>query len=191
MQERSKMLKKLHLKNEIQLIIGLMIGIIFGFLLHKGRVTKYDVIIGQLLLTDLTVVKVMLTAITTGMLGVHLLRSLGVAELHPKSGSFGSVIIGGLIFGVGFGLLGYCPGTMAGAVGEGSLDALFGGVVGMIIGAGFFSEFYPKLEKGILSRGNFGELTWPQLLKVNPWFVVLPVAIWIIDLLLWMEKSGF
>ncbi len=184
------MLKKLHEKNGIQLGIGLVIGIIFGFLLQKGWVTKYDVIIGQLLLTDFTVVKIMLTAMTTGMLGVHLLRSLGIAQLHPKPGSFGSAVTGGLIFGVGFGVLGYCPGTVAGAVGQGSLDALFGGVVGILIGAGLFSEFYPKLEKRILSRGVFGELTWPQLLGVNPWFMVFPVAIWIIDLLLWIEKFG-
>ena len=184
------MLKKLHERNGIQLGIGLVIGIIFGFLLQKGGVTKYDVIIGQLLLTDFTVVKIMLTAMTTGMLGVHLLRSLGFAQLHPKPGSFGSAVTGGLIFGVGFGVLGYCPGTVAGAVGQGSLDALFGGVVGILIGAGLFSEFYPKLEKRILSRGDFGELTWPQLLGVNPWFMVFPVAIWIIDLLLWIEKFG-
>jgi hypothetical protein len=184
------MFKTLHTKKNIQLAIGFLVGILFGFLLQKGGVTKYDVIIGQLLLTDFTVMKVMLTAITTGMLGVHLLRSLGIAQLHPKPGSFGSTVIGGLIFGVGFGILGYCPGTMAGASGQGSLDALFGGVVGMIIGAGLFSEFYPKLEKGILSRGNFGELTWPQLIKVNPWLIIIPVTMIITALLFWIEKSG-
>lgn len=184
------MLKKLHLRNNIQLGIGLLIGITFGFLLQKGGVTKYDVIIGQLLLTDFTVIKVMSTAMAVGMMGVHLLRSLGIAQLHPKTGSFGSTVIGGLLFGVGFGILGYCPGTMAGAVGQGSLDALFGGVVGMIIGAGLFSEFFPKLEKTILDRGDFGELTWPQLIKVNPWLVILPVSIGVIALLWWIEKSG-
>ncbi len=184
------MLKELHIKNKIQLFIGLIIGIIFGFLLQKGGVTKYDVIIGQLLLTHFTVIKVMLTATTVGMLGVHLLRSFGIAQLHPKPGSFGSTIIGGLIFGVGFGLLGYCPGTMAGAVGQGSLDALFGGVIGMIIGAGLFAEFFPKLEKSILNRGDFGEMTWPQLIKVNPWLIIIPMAIGIIALLFWIEKSG-
>ena len=183
------MLKELHIKNKIQLVIGLVIGIIFGFLLQKGGVTKYDVIIGQLLLTDFTVIKVMLTAMTVGMLGVHLLRSFGIAQLHPKPGSFGSTVIGGLIFGVGFGLLGYCPGTMAGAVGQGSLDALFGGVIGMIIGAGLFAEFFPKLEKSILNRGDFGEMTWPQLIKVNPWLIIIPMAIGIIALLFWIEKS--
>ena len=184
------MLRKLHLKNKIQLGLGLVIGIIFGFLLHKGGVTKYDIIIGQLLLTDFTVIKVMLTAITTGMVGVHLLRSLGIAQLHPKPGSFGSSVMGGLIFGVGFGLLGYCPGTIVGAVGEGFLDALLGGVVGMIIGAGLFSEFYPSLAKGFLNGGNFGELTWPQLLKVNPWIIIFPFSVGIIALLVWIEKSG-
>ena len=190
MEELSKMLKELHIKNKIQLVIGLVIGIIFGFLLQKGGVTKYDVIIGQLLLVDFTVIKVMLTAMTVGMLGVHLLRSLGIAQLHPKPGSFGSTVIGGLIFGVGLGIMGYCPGTMAGAVGQGSLDALFGGVVGMIIGAGLFAEFFPKLEKSILSRGDFGEMTWPQLIKVNPWLIIIPVVIGITALLFWIEKSG-
>ena len=185
-----RMLRKLHLKNQTQLAFGLMIGIVFGFLLHKGGVTKYDTIIGQLLLTDLTVVKVMLTAIITGMVGVHLLRSLGIAQLHPKPGYFGYVVIGGLIFGVGFGLLGYCPGTMVGAVGEGFLDALLGGVVGMIIGAGLFSEFYPRLEKGFLTRGNFGELTWPQLFRVNPWILIVPFSAGMIILLVWIERSG-
>ncbi len=184
------MLKKIHQKKNFQLAIGFFIGIVFGFLLQKGGVTKYDVIIGQLLLKDFTVIKVMLTAMMTGMLGVHLLKSFGIAQLHPKPGSFGSTAIGGLIFGVGFGILGYCPGTMAGAVGQGSLDALFGGVVGMIIGAGLFSELYPKLEKSILNRGDFGEMTWPQLIKVNPWLIIIPVAIGITALLFWIEKSG-
>jgi len=184
------MLRKLHLKKEIQLGLGLMIGIIFGFLLHKGGVTKYDIIIGQLLLTDFTVMKVMLTAIITGMVGVHFLKSLGIAELHPKPGSVGSVGTGGLLFGVGFGLLGYCPGTMVGAVGEGFLDALFGGVVGMIIGAGLFSELYPRLEKSPLNRGNFGELTWPQLFRLNSWIIIIPFSIGMIILLVWIEKSG-
>ncbi len=184
------MLKELHIKNKIQLIIGLVIGIIFGFLLQKGGVTKYDVMICQLLLTDFTVIKVMLTAMTVGMLGVHLLRSFGIAQLHPKPGSLGSTVIGGLIFGVGFGILGYCPGTMAGAVGQGSLDALLGGVVGMIIGAGLFAEFFPKLEKSILNRGDFGEMTWPQLANMNPWFIIIPVTAGIIALLFWIEKSG-
>src|SRR4030065_1748906 len=183
------MLKALHKKEKFQLGIGFAVGILFGFLLQKGGVTNYNVIIGQLLLTDFTVVKVMLSAMVTGMIGVHLLRSLGLAQLHPKPGSFGSSVIGGLIFGVGFGILGYCPGTLAGAVGQGFLDALLGGIIGILIGAGLFAALYPKLERIILNRGNFGEMTFPQMLKVNPWWVVLPVSVGLIAILFWIEKS--
>jgi uncharacterized membrane protein YedE/YeeE len=184
------MLTGLHEKKNLQLVLGLLIGIVFGFLLQKGGVTDYNVIIGQLLLTDFTVVKIMLAASITGMLGVHLLRSLGLAQLHPKPGSFGASVIGGLLFGIGFGILGYCPGTVAGAVGEGALDALFGGVIGMLIGAGVFAALYPKLQQTILSKGDFGELTLPTLFKVNAWLLVIPVATALIALLWLMERFG-
>ncbi len=184
------MLTGLHERKNLQLALGLLIGIVFGFLLQKGGVTDYNVIIGQLLLTDFTVVKIMLAASITGMLGVHLLRSLGLAQLHPKPGSIGASVIGGLLFGIGFGILGYCPGTVAGAVGQGSLDALFGGVVGMLIGAGVFAALYPKLQQTILSTGDFGELTLPTLFKVNAWLLVIPVAAALTALLWAMERFG-
>lgn len=184
------MLSALHRQKGVQLGIGFAAGILFGFLLQKGGVTTYDVIIGQLLLTDFTVVKVMLTAMVTGMIGVHLLRSLGLAQLHPKPGSLGSTAVGGLIFGIGFGILGYCPGTVAGAVGQGSLDALFGGVAGILLGAGIFSELFPRLDETVLNRGHFGEITWPQLLKVNSWTIVFPVAVGVIALLHLLERAG-
>jgi len=173
-----------------QLVLGLMTGVIFGFLLQKGGVTNYDVIIGQLLLTDFTVIKIMLSAVITGMLGVHFLRSLGLAQLHPKPGSLGASVIGGLIFGVGFGMLGYCPGTVAGAVGQGYIDALFGGVAGTLIGAGIFAVLFPRLEASMLHKGDFGKLTLPRLLGVNPWMVVVPAAVALAALLLIFEKIG-
>ncbi|MBN1901303.1 YeeE/YedE family protein [Candidatus Sumerlaeota bacterium] len=185
------MLTNLHSQKKPQLGIGLILGILFGFFLQKGGVTNYDVIISQLLFNDFTVVKIMLTAMLTGMIGVHILRSLGFAELHPKPGSFGMSAIGGLIFGVGFGTLGYCPGTVMGAVGEGNLDALFGGVAGILIGAAVFAALYPKLEKGVLLKGAFGTMTFPEVFKVNPWILVAPVSIMVIVLLFWIEKSGF
>lgn len=184
------MLKTLHARKPAQLLIGLLLGIAFGFLLQKGGVTSYDVIVGQLLFTDFTVVKVMLSAVLTGMIGVHLLRSLGLARLHPQSGSFGASALGGLIFGVGFALLGYCPGTAAGAVGQGSLDALFGGVAGLVIGAGLFAAAFPRLDARILHWGEFGDLTFPKLFRVDPWVVVVPAAGIVFALLLWMGKAG-
>ena len=169
---------------------GFLFGIIFGFLLQKGGATKYDVILGQLLLEDFTVLKIMLSAVVTGMLGIHLMKSLGWIELKPKAGSWGKNAIGGLIFGLGFALLGYCPGTIAGAIGNGYLDALVGGLTGILIGAGFFAAAYPKLRNGILRKGDFGDLTFPRLLKVNDWIVMVPLSGLLILLLYTMERAG-
>jgi len=177
-------------KDKSSLLWGLAFGIVFGFLLHKGGATKYDVIIGQLLLNDFTVVKIMLSAVLTGMIGIYAVKTLGLVELYPKHGSFGKNIIGGLIFGVGFAVLGYCPGTMAGAIGNGYLDALTGGLAGILIGAGLFAALYPRLSQGILKKGDFGDLTLPRLFKVNDWIVVVPVAVLIYLLLYWLERAG-
>jgi uncharacterized protein len=170
---------------------GLVMGILFGFLLQKGGVTKYDVILGQLLLTDFTVVKIILTAILTGMIGIYAMKSLGWVELSVKSGSWGMNGIGGLIFGVGFALLGYCPGTIAGAIGNGSLDALVGGLAGIWIGSGLFAALYPKLRSGILKKGDFGDLTLPKLFNVSDWLVVIPASVLIVVVLMWIEMAGF
>ena len=172
------------------LIWGLFFGVVFGFLLQKGGVTKYDVIEGQLLLVDFTVLKVMLSAVITGMIGIYFMKTMGWVQLHPKPGSAGMSIIGGLIFGVGFAVLGYCPGTIAGAVGNGYLDALVGGVTGILIGAGLLASVYPKLRDGIFKKGDFGSITLPQLLKVNDWIVIIPVCILLALILYWIESAG-
>jgi len=172
------------------LLWGLAFGIAFGFLLQKGGATKYDVIIGQLLLTDFTIVKIMLSAVLTGMIGIYAMKTQGWVELYPKSGSAGMNIIGGLIFGVGFAVLGYCPGTIAGAIGNGALDALVGGLAGIIIGSGLFAALYPRLRQGILMKGDFGDLTLPRLFKVNDWVVVIPAATLIFIVLYWLEWAG-
>lgn len=172
-------------------IWGLSFGVIFGFLLHKGGVTKYDIIIGQLLLEDFTVLKIMLSAIITGMIGIYFMKTMGWITLSPKPGSVGMSVLGGLIFGVGFAVLGYCPGTVAGAVGNGYLDALFGGVSGILVGAALFAAFYPGVKYSILKKGDFGTVTLPELLKTNDWVVVLPMALILVLILIWLESAGF
>ena len=178
------------MRNRSHLAWGFVFGIVFGFLLQKGGATKYDVIIGQLLLTDYTVIKIMLSAVITGMLGIHLMKSLGWIQLNPKAGSWGKNAIGGLIFGLGFALLGYCPGTIAGAIGNGYLEALVGGLTGIILGSGLFAAVYPKLRNGILKTGDFGNLTLPGLLKVNDWTVIIPLTALLVLVLYRIELAG-
>ena len=118
---------------------GLITGVLFGFFLQKGRVLRYDKQIAALRLQDMTIVKFMLSHIAVAMVGVYFLYDMGLVKLSLKPTILGGVVIGGLIFGLGWGLLGYCPGTSLGEVGEGRLDALWG-MAGMLVGAGLFAE---------------------------------------------------
>ncbi|MEN6466314.1 MAG: DUF6691 family protein [Syntrophaceae bacterium] len=172
-----------------ELIYGLITGIIFGFLLQKGRVIRYDKQIGALLLKDMTIVKFMLTSILVAMAGVYLLVDLGMAKLSLKATVLGGNIIGGLIFGVGWGLLGYCPGTQMGALGEGRWDALWG-IFGMLAGAALFAEFYPALKGTVLTWGDLGRITIPQVLQINHWLVIAAMVVLGILLFRWFEKKG-
>lgn len=79
----------------------------------KGGVGKYNALIGQLLLQDFTVAKVMLGAIMVGMIGIFTMHHFGLVNLHLKPNRIGAKVIGGLLFGAGFALLGYCPRTVA------------------------------------------------------------------------------
>lgn len=184
------MLQKIRRNRPLQTLIALAIGIAFGFLLQRGGVTRYGIIVGQLLLKDFTVLKIMLTAILVGMVGIYFLKGLGLIELKPKPGAVGSTLIGGLIFGVGFAVLGYCPGTLAGAAAQGSLDALLGGVPGMFFGAWVYAKLFPMLQEKILNKGAFGKATLPELLRVNPWVVVCILAALILLLLILLETAG-
>ena len=183
------MLANLRSNKKGQLAAGLMIGVGFGFLLQRGGVTRYDVVVGQLLLQDFTVVKIMLAAIVTGMVGVHALCAAGWATLSKKPGSVGSTVFGGLVFGAGFALVGYCPGTLLGAVGQGSLDALFG-IAGMLAGAAAYAAAFPALSRSTLKIGDFGRVTLPELLKVGTWPVVAVVGAGLVLVLAAIERSG-
>ena len=107
-----------------QLGLGFFFGVIFGFLLQKGGVAKYEVLIGMLLLEDFTVVKVMMSAVVVGMIGIYALHTAGLVKLHIKPTRYGANTLGGILFGIGFGLAAYCPGTGAAALGQGNFDAI-------------------------------------------------------------------
>jgi uncharacterized protein len=145
-----------------QLVLGLLFGVVFGFLLQKGGVAKYEVLMGQFLLTDFTIIKVMLTAITVGMLGIFSLHALGLVELHVKPTRYASNIAGGLIFGVGLGLLGYCPGTGVAALGQGNYDAI-AGILGLMAGSYVYAETSGYLSSTIQKIGNRGGIMLPDL----------------------------
>jgi hypothetical protein len=171
------------------LFYGLATGMAFGFLLQKARVIRYDKQLGALRLMDMTILKFMLSTIIVAMVGVHILNDLGLAGLKMKPTVIGGNIVGGLIFGAGWGLIGYCPGTSAGALGEGRTDA-FWGILGMITGAGLYVEAYPFLSRTVLTWGDLGTVTLPGLLGVNHWVVIAFLAVCVVFLFRWFESKG-
>lgn len=177
-------------KNKTSLLLqGAIFGLCFGFLLQKGGVAKFDILIGVLLLENLVVVKVMLSAIVAGMIGLPLLMRAGLIEPQVKETVLGSNIIGGLVFGAGFGLLAYCPGTDAAAVGQGNYDALVG-IVGMVIGSYLFALMSRTIEKTVSTWGKLGKLTLPQVFGTSRGlFTVVAVPALIVVLVL-LEYSG-
>jgi uncharacterized protein len=154
-----------------KLALGLVTGIVFGFLLQKGRAAKYHVIVGQFLLKDWTVGKIMLTAVLVGSVGVYALAQMGWASLHVRAALLGGVLLGGVCFGIGIVVFGYCPGTSVAACGEGRRDAMVG-VLGMLFGAGLFVALFPSLQPVIKGLGDWGKITLPEALGVSPWPVI-------------------
>jgi uncharacterized protein len=159
------------------LILGATTGLAFGFLLQKGGVTRFCVILGQFLLKDFTVLKIMLTAIVVGGIGIYGMRTMGLdVPLHIKNATLVGNVLGGLIFGVGMAVLGYCPGTGVAAIGDGSRHAIFG-AVGMLVGAALYAEAYPWIKSDVLGIADMGKATLPTLSGHSPWWFIVGILI--------------
>jgi hypothetical protein len=159
-----------------KLLGGVLFGLVFGFLLQKGGVGKFNVLIGQLLLQDFTVAKIMLTAIVVGMVGVFTLHHFDMVNLHIKPTRIGANVIGGLLFGAGFALLGYCPGTAAAALGQGSWDALFG-MAGLVAGSWVFAELSGWSGRTVEKWGDRGKILLPDLMGIPRGVFVMILAV--------------
>src|SRR5512140_4007120 len=133
---------------ELGLVVAVLIGVGFGFVLERagfGRATK---LAAQFYLRDLTVFKVMFTAIVTAMLGLVVTAAFGLANLREISESIASwtyvwpMLAGGFVLGVGFIVSGYCPGTSLVAAASGKIDGLMT-VLGVVLGSILYSELQP------------------------------------------------
>ena len=163
-------------------------GLIFGFLLQKGGVAKFNVLIGQLLLQDWTVLKVMVSAIIVGMIGVFTLHRLGKVKLHIQPTRIGANSIGGVIFGIGFALLAYCPGTGAAALGQGNWDALFG-LLGLMAGSYLYAELSDTLDRTVKKWGDKDKVLLPDLLGAPRGAVVVGTTLVLAACLVLVERA--
>ncbi|MDH3643449.1 MAG: YeeE/YedE family protein [Gammaproteobacteria bacterium] len=172
------------------LIIGFLIGCAFGAILYLGGASSYRRIMGTLLLKDMWIIKLMATAIGVGTLGVYLLDFNGLANLSIKPAYVWGIALGGVIFGVGWAVSGYCPGTCVVGTSEGKKDALFT-LLGALVGAFTFSLVYPYIETGLIQNANFGKITMEDLAGINGIYLAVPFSLALLGLSFFVLKDRY
>ncbi len=144
-----------------------LVGLAFGAILQRVQVSSPDRIFGTLTLRDLTVLKFMLLAIGVGAMGVGALTALGVAHLKVKALPLFAVAGGGLLFGAGFAVAGYCPGTCLVGAAEGRRDALFT-VAGGLLGALAYALAHPLAKRWLVDPIDLGKPTLASVTGLAP-----------------------
>jgi hypothetical protein len=184
------------------ILSGLIVGILFGFALQRGRFCMNSAFRDIILLKEYTLLKAVIVAIIVSMLGFHVMASLGIIQLNPKPLSWGADIIGGFIFGVGMVLAGGCASGTTYRVGEGmvgSFVALLGFMLSAVItGSGALSGIKSYLETttkvtvtnpGPLVTTTSQSPTLANIIGVDPWIIVIVIAILAIGVLAW-KRGG-
>ena len=168
-------------------VLTLILGFIFGAILQYANLNKYNVISGLAVWEDLTVAKALAIAIGIGAILLNIEIALGLASYHVKPFVVGGVILGGLIFGIGMAILGYCPGTLAVSFGQGAVDALIG-IIGGLIGGVSYTLTLPFI-KPILGP-NLGHISVNSLIGKNPLFFIILFAVGALFILasFWLQK---
>ncbi|HTX91968.1 MAG TPA: DUF6691 family protein [Anaerolineales bacterium] len=176
----------------MSIILPLFLGILFGFALNKAGLTRYTKIVNQFRLTDMAVLKFMMTALVVAMIGLYALQGIGFIQFPvvPATYIVGN-LVGGLIFGVGMALAGFCPGTMAAGAGEGKLDYLVPGLLGFLVGAVLFGLTYTQVMLPIKAIADYGNVTLPQLWNINPYLAVLVFTILALVLFYMVDRMGW
>lgn len=173
------------------MVIALFLGVFFGFALNKAGLTKYHKIVDVFRLTDLTVLKFMMTALIVSMSGLYLLREMGMVTFPSVPATYiAGNVIGGLIFGIGMAVSGFCPGTCAAGSGEGKLDYLIPGLLGFFVGAAIYGLTYPVVFPVISAIANVGNVVIPDLWNLSPFLVVLFFALMSVFLFYLIDRAG-
>ena len=167
------------LSHSAEMSIALFVGLLFGFVLERagfGRATK---LAGQFYGTDMTVLRVLFTAIVTAMVGAVLLSAVGLLDLpfielrYPTY--LWPMIVAGIVLGAGFVVSGYCPGTCVVGAASGKLDAL-ATVGGLMLGGLAYAELETAMG-AFPNSGALGSVTLGQWLGLPAPVVAAAVAL--------------
>lgn len=162
-------------------------GFIFGAILQYARLNRFDTIAGMAVLQNFTIAKTISFCIGLGALLMQLEIYFGWADYHIKPLLLAGVVAGGLLFGVGMAILGYCPGTVVISLGQGSLDAL-PGIVGGVLGSLTYAIIYPFVTP--LLGPDLGALSVRSLLPNNAlfWLVTGGLAVLFMGIALFLHR---
>ena len=176
------------------LAVAVAIGIVFGWFLERGGLGNARKLAGQFYLTDMTVLKVMFSAIVTAMLGLFWLSWMGLLDLSrvyvPETFILPQAL-GGVVFGAGFVLAGLCPGTSCVSAATGRRDGI-AVLVGMLAGVFLFAEVFPFL-RSLYDSTPRGQLTVPQALGISHGAAVFAVVVMAIGAFViagWLEQRA-
>ena len=159
----------------MKLLLGLAIGTAIGAVMQLGGASSYRKILGSLLLKDMTIIKLILMTIAVTTVGIYALDLVDMANMDIKPTYVLGIIIAGLIFGVGFAISGYCPGTCVLASAEGKTDAMFT-LLGGLFGAALYAVVYPLLAP-LINVANFGKITLASVFNVsNGIWIAIPFS---------------
>ena len=148
--------------------IALALGVGFGACLERAGFGSARKLTAVFYFYDMSVVKVMFTAIVTAMAGLWLFSALGLLalpDINLETTNLAAQAAGGLLFGAGFMVGGYCPGTAVAAIATGSKDAIVF-ALGMLGGVLAYAELTPGLEAWYKASAQ-GEMTLPSLTGVG------------------------
>lgn len=151
-----------------------ILGLLFGAILSYALLNKYNTIAGLATLENFTVAKALFFAIGLGAILLSIEVGLGFASYHIKPFILGGIILGGLIFGAGMAVLGYCPGTLAISAGEGSLDAVVG-IVGGLAGGLVYTLVLPFIQPVL--GPDMGEISLHSLTGSGTMFYLLTILV--------------
>lgn len=146
-------------------LFALLVGVGMGVLIQRVGASSPSMILKNLRLENLSVIKFMATTIAVGAIVSYGLSAFVPMHFDIKPLYLAGVLAGGLIFGVGFAVAGYCPGTCVVGAAEGRRDALFA-LLGGVVGALAYTLIYPVLKTSFLSLGDFGKVTLASSLGI-------------------------
>jgi len=164
--------------DEFSLIVAVLIGVVFGFILEQAGFGNARKLAAQFYFTDMAVFKVMFTGIVTAMLGIFFLGWIGfldISLIYMSPTRLPSQVVGGLLLGVGFVVGGYCPGTSVVGAATGRVDAWVY-ILGVMAGILVFGEAYPWISD-FYHASDIGSVTLMDYFHLSYGLVILAVVV--------------